>query len=149
MKSEQLYNKTVGILVDAYMNDTLKHGMCTHCAVGNIICGNMYDGNMTEWWKNYSMNNGWANVFQNGVPVNLSRYKGEPKKQIDSTGYSVYELAAIESAFELANTTKEYNDENMFNGLMAVIDVLDKIHENTDSVVTVATKSRFAKSNIL
>jgi len=30
------FNDTVDILVKAYLNDTLEHGVCSACAVGNI-----------------------------------------------------------------------------------------------------------------
>lgn len=39
MNRPDLYQKTVDLLLDAYNNQTLKHGDCTACAVGNI-CGN-------------------------------------------------------------------------------------------------------------
>lgn len=43
MKRPELYQKTVDILVKAYFDDTLQHGNCYACAVGNIIAGNCGD----------------------------------------------------------------------------------------------------------
>lgn len=54
-------------------------------------------------------------------------YSGSAKKQIDATGYSWQELARVEYAFESAKKG-ESADDWMFNGLMAVLDVLADIH---------------------
>jgi hypothetical protein len=68
----------------------------------------------------------WMNVFRDGE-VQYSNYNGKSKELIDSTGYTVYELARIEEAFEDVDSNCT-NDEWMFNGLMAVIEVLAEIH---------------------
>lgn len=146
------FEKTVGVLVKAYLNDTLVHGNCYACAVGNIVAQSMgykleKDICSSVYWLDkdskeevpypafaYSDNgkqypNGWAAVFctdgrQTKDPDN---YIGVAKDQIDSTGYTWMELAKIEKAFESAD--HRYTDENrMFNGLMAVVDVLAEIH---------------------
>lgn len=148
MKNEQLYNKTVDILVQAYFNDTLKHGNCYACAVGNMVAANKsYKYYQGIWVEAFSW---WDNVFSTdsdcGIQtIEINNYTGEAKEQIDSTGYSVRELAKIERSFETAPRGNS-DDEWMFNGLMAVIDVLDKIHENTDAELTNTTKLRFASS---
>lgn len=41
MNRPELYHRTVGILYTAYFNDTLQHGDCCACAVGNIVAANM------------------------------------------------------------------------------------------------------------
>lgn len=125
------FNHSVNILVQAYLNDTLKHGDCRACAVGNIITANGHE--LPDHW---SQNGQWlwfirkefrndpsgANEFGLALAVN----------QIRSTGYSAYELHLIEYAFEEAENPKQNkfidNDEWMFNGLMAVVDVLAEIH---------------------
>jgi len=151
MKNKQLYDKTVGILVDAYFNDTLKHNYCTACAAGNIVAANMGFAFTGLAWrsenKTYEMPY-WNHVFltstfrQRRCP---KWYVGEAKLQIDSTGYTWQELAKIEYAFETAQKGNS-DDEWMFNGLMSVIDVLDIIHENTDTHVTTLYKSKFNKT---
>ena len=139
MIKEQLYNKTVDILVQAYFNDTLIHGNCASCAVGNIVAHNMgytYTSDKKFW--ECSIPN-WYDVFRA-----YQKYEGKAKKQIDSTGYTWQELAKVEKAFESAGKGNS-GDDYMFNGLMAVIDVLDIIHENTDEKATTETKKRFVK----
>lgn len=149
MIKEELYHKTVDILVKAYFDDTLKHGNCVACAVGNII--NHYRPFTSEEKTNLQYRiSGWSSVFCTlgaGHPdqeqVILPRnYKGDSKEQIDSTGYTWQELAKIEFYFETAPQGKS-EDEWMFNGLMAVIDVLDEIHENKDTKVTADSKRKF------
>jgi hypothetical protein len=150
MVREALYHKTVGILVDAYFNDTLQHNNCHACAVGNIIAANNCIGFKTETdnkiWKGNSPT--WHHVFMTDTGKQNKRpmlYKGEPKDQIDSSGYTWQELAQIEYAFETVSKGNSV-DEYMFNGLMAVIEVLDKIHENTDIQIQQESKKRFLKT---
>lgn len=152
MKNELLYNKTVNILVQAYFNDTLEHGYCTCCAVGNIVAANMgycISKDRQSWIDIlYPGWHGWGTVFITSLGIqriDVKSYNGEPKNQIDSTGYTLFELAKIEKAFESAH--KGTCDEDwMFNGLMAVIDVLDEIHENKDAAITSQTKELFIKA---
>ncbi len=151
MKRQELYEKTVDILVQAYFNDTLRHGDCAACAVGNLI--NARKKFSTEERKKLNAlggyeREGWSEVFctynrtqQEIIPFN---YKGLAKKQIDLTGYTYNQLAKIEKAFETADAGKS-DEDWMFNGLMAVIDVLDKIHKNTDTNVTENSKNKFNK----
>jgi len=164
MKNEALYNKTVGILVDAYFNDTLQHGNCHACAVGNLVaanCGYKFVPNRDEErnhveriiWHNHIPE--WPDVHSvflrrvyipgtNSQRLRPELFKGRAKLQIESTGYTFLETAAIEKAFE--NVPFLGNEEDyMFNGLMAVIDALDKIHENTDATTTQKTKNKFTR----
>ncbi len=122
------FKGTLDILVKAYLNNTLMHGSCYACAVGNIIgdkmCGGMVKTNSFRnggvLWKGYneiyypgdggwdgSKNFGWGAVFNTPNPgssqyVNSENYKGKAKEQIDSTGYTWRQLAKIEKAFENA-----------------------------------------------
>lgn len=154
MKNETLYNKTVNILVDAYFNDTLVHCNCYGCAVGNLVAANMGlkyvgKGKKLRWRGVKSIYQGfpsknWIDVLQMGE-VNIEEYDGVAKMQIDATGYTPQELARIEHAFENEGIYQR-NDQTMFNGLMAVIEVLDQIHENTDQTVTQSSKQKFVKA---
>ncbi len=169
MIKEQLYHKTVDILVQAYFNDTLKHSDCCACAVGNIIAANLGYNIKNNEDSRYPMvwvdgggcklpypgsgkdSFGWGAAIVEGV--NENHNYGEAKKQIDASGYSIYELAYIEKAFESAN--KEFffgddppSDEIMFKGLMEVINILDQIHENKDEVVTNSSKQKFTKREL-
>jgi hypothetical protein len=165
MKQPDLYKKTVNILVDAYFKNTLEHSICTACAIGNIIAANKgyelentgevsFGGRVmttfdwiTPMGRVGSMAPQWKDVFmtdETGQHTDPSRYRDGARCEIESTGYSWQNLAKIEYAFETAPKGKTKEDW-MFNGLMAVIDVLDKIHENNDTEVTTVTKQRFNK----
>jgi hypothetical protein len=147
MKNKELFDKTIGILVNAYLNNTLVHNNCCACAVGNIIAANMqikYDPYLK--WTGRQL--AWSKVFVS-MPFKSDQiqrpwaYTGNAKEQIDATGYAWTDLALIEAAFERApkGTNK---DERMFNGLMAVVDVLCQIHELDEKTKRV-TKELFVK----
>ena len=152
MKNKELFDRTVAVLVRAYKNDTLKHGSCHACAVGNIVaagCGinDVFSDN--EWREKALVEPqvGWVDVFcacgveQITTPEN---YKGAAKFQIDSTGYTWQELAKIEHAFETAPKGNS-EDEWMLNGLLAVYDVLCEIHEVADKSEVEDAKLVFVK----
>jgi hypothetical protein len=122
---------TVAILVKAYLNNELKHGDCECCAVGNIVHAAGYKKYYHEKMQLDSCGI-WKNVFCTDDGVQQWRtYRDEYYfagiQCIESTGYSTEELARVEYAFEKASDS-ESNDERMFNGLMAVVDVLAEIH---------------------
>ena len=141
MKNKELFNRTVAVLVKAYQNNTLKHGTCYACAVGNLVTaskGIKYQSNLV--WDNgkYPC---WTfvHVFHKGIESQLFN-RGTNKEihkgivEIESTGYKYHETAKIELAFETANKGKSEEDY-VFNGLMSVIDCLMGIHEaNTEEV---------------
>lgn len=161
MKNQNLFNETIDILVKAYLNDTLIHNRCSACAVGNIVAQKKYNSSLIpeyQLWSaesNFRDSIGWQSVFcstmdENGeydqdfFPMN---YKGLAKEQIDATGYTWQELAQIEAAFEGLEFDDEYytnTDAYVFNGLMAVVDTLCKIHECEE--IKEETKSLFVKS---
>jgi hypothetical protein len=145
MINPELYKKTVDILYDAYFNNTLVHGDFCACAVGNLIAANTgekillrntavhMDGRKRRIMKLDSERSPeWIKVFYtvgiNDTLFNSCNYKGFAKLEIDSTGYSLQELMKIEYAFEVANKG-ESEEDYLFNGLIAVLDVLSKIHE--------------------
>src|SRR5690606_10630324 len=117
MKHQELFEKTVGILVKAYQNDTLRHGNCMACAVGNIVATNLgiCDINNSDEWREKAMDapnpcTGWPSVFMTGrnsryqmVYLEAMLYDEAAKLQIESTGYTWKELAKIEYAFETAS----------------------------------------------
>jgi len=147
MKNEQLYHKTVDILVEAYFNDTLENLNVCGCAVGNLVAHHMNyeiikDAYGSISWKDQSYPNemGWATVHCIRI-VNMENYTGLAKEQIDSTGYKPSETMKIEQAFESGYLGKD----PMFNALCAVIDTLDEIHENTDTAISNTSKQKFVK----
>lgn len=139
------FENTVSILVKAYFEGTLEHGNCCACAVGNIIADRMgvvpkkmnridNEGGKICWPNRVIP--AWPDVFVTNSPTSKQKlrtdmYYGDSKHQIDLTGYSLIELARIEETFErnriLWATDKE-DEQAMFNGLMAVVDVLAEIH---------------------
>jgi hypothetical protein len=131
------FKHTMDLLVKAYLNDTLIHGNCAACAVGNMIADSMNYSFKREkatglpdglsWREAYPV---WDDVFVTAwgsQDIDKSKYYDRSKEQIDSTGYSMEELARIEYAFEKANKGKTV-DDYMFNGLLAVLEVLADIH---------------------
>jgi len=154
MKQEKLYHKTVDILVQAYFNDTLEVGNYCACAIGNIIAAN----NGYKYFKDDMDNLSWENVSDNIAKQWFilvkedfdKQMRNEPfaNYQIHSTGYALDEVIEIENAFENA-PEGETDDEDMFNGLMAVIDALDKIHKNTSTEISQTAKQKFLKQSTL
>ncbi|QNF33937.1 hypothetical protein HUW51_14840 [Adhaeribacter swui] len=147
MKNKELFDNTVKILVNAYLNNSLVQGNCHACAVGNIIAAKM-NIKYTNDFKWVGRQVAWPLVF---VTVSFEiaqvrrpwNFTGQAKEQITATGYSWQELAQIEYAFERAPWAKT-PEERMFNGLMAVIEVLGQIHEMDENTKS-ATKGLFLK----
>lgn len=141
MKNEKLYNKTINILKDAYFDGVLIHAKCTACAVGNLVAANQnLTFNKQGTWDEKCSN--WWHVFftaGNNQAIRKNNYVGDAKKEIDSTGYKLENLAKIEKAFESV-----VNDEDGFKGLMAVVEVLSEIHE-ADQEKTELSKLEFVK----
>lgn len=151
MKNKELYEKSVNVLLDAYNNGTLFHGNCYACAVGNLIAkgcniefikDNTWKDIKPEWDNVFSSSTVFNEIFQE---INLSCYQGETKRQIDSTRYSVEELAKIEYEFENILINKKYSKRYLkhvnpklgqFLGLVAVLNTLKEIHEIKEEIHT-------------
>lgn len=136
MIKEKLFNETIDKLVTAYFNGNLEHGHCYSCAVGNI-CG---DSVWSYWFFTTS-------VFNCGSPFiriqgNMRQLKQEDydKPFPERYPYNKDELGQIEFAFETAPEEGDWE----FNGLMAVVEVLQKIHQ-CDETETKQAKERFLK----
>jgi hypothetical protein len=133
------FQHTLNVLVKAYLNDTLRHGRCNACAVGNILGGSEWKYFFTTipiqrvddsiYHKQKFNDYNWIDGLEPSV-IRSQRIKGA--QLIEKSGYTKLELARIEWAFETAprncNINDIKNDEWMFNGLMAVVDVLADIH---------------------
>lgn len=141
MKNEPLWNKTVDILVKAYLGDTLTHGDCSACAVGNMICANLYNSDFKIWNNKFTLNyndleGNWSDLFlTDGLTQHVYESEAQNEtivEQVASTGYLWQDLAKIEFAFETAPQGNN-SDEWIFNGLMSVIDTLMQIHEANDT----------------
>lgn len=150
MNRPDLYNKTVNILFDAYFNDTLEHGNCYACAIGNIIaanraykllqCETIFD--LKLYWEGFLPYHEITNIHSVRFPKwfmlvrRSSNYRVEDiavaEKQIADTGYNLEEVRKIENAFEDCDMGSSEEDY-MFNGLVAVLETLKKIHEVEDN----------------
>lgn len=142
MNRESQYFKSVNILLDAYNSGELEHQNCGRCAVGNLLG-----------------NGGWASLFSTGIRwdnqgppyysitytslvtgiLSIRRFVDEDR--VYAKGYSLNELAEIESAFEyefvkqcvglrkLEVNELAKNKQKQFEGLCRVLDKLKEIHE--------------------
>jgi hypothetical protein len=132
------FEHTVNILVQAYLNDTLEHGNCCACAVGNLVAAAnnfkiipapdpcrdfMWYGAVPSWY----------------IPCGTTKIRYE--EQAISTGYSHDELVVIERSFESGFFL---GPVDTFKNLMAVVDVLAEIH-NVDLSVKESAKLLFVK----
>lgn len=166
--SKERFDRTVAILVKAYLNNTLVHSNCYACAVGNMVAAGLgikYTirgafGRKLTWEGDYEFpaSKGWAAVFCSDEEINDdgdseihqeidedALLQDAAIKQISATGYSWQELARIEYAFESAPGRNDNQDVWMFNGLMSVIDVLASI-DNISLEHTEEARKMFVKA---
>ncbi len=159
MKNQKLYEETVDVLAKAYINNTLVHGNCAACAIGNMIAAR--NGYSCEGiWKTQHgviVSISWSNVFMtisnrgyklDGVVRADEKFaqvlgKTDPEgiKELMSLDYSIRQSMDIEWAFEIASKEGDWE----LNGLLAIVDVLDIIHENVDVAITAETKKKFTE----
>lgn len=138
------FEHSVNVLLKAYLNDTLEHGKCSACAVGNMlgterwshyfVTASNEEGEFTQHKHKegfvYGIN--WFGLITcipfDDLPLDVKPKAIEGKEAIKNSGYSIENLQEIEFAFETAPMDNS-EDDYMFNGLMAVIDVLAQIHK--------------------
>jgi hypothetical protein len=156
-KGKQLFDQTVSDLVTAYISNELRHGECSACAVGNILkrfAKDLLIPNYSIWSCLFVTKTSFGKQTQliaksdneyirHGLTIEKislteeyltpsSRFNAMVNKAcanrlIEASGYTMEELARVELAFETA-PVGESDDEWMFNGLMAVVDVLADIN---------------------
>lgn len=123
------FENTVNILVKAYFAGTLERLNCHACAVGNILASikgfNYKRGLYGLVWDTEEVRPDWFNGVSCGSPSPDSFGFEKAKEQCEETGYSIEQVALIETVFE--NPEYRTGDE-MFDRLMAVVDVLAEIH---------------------
>lgn len=145
------FENSVSVLVRAYMNDTLRHGDCTACAVGNLLGGepcwnrlfvtprSISDGltpQLIAKRGQYVASFLGSLYIRDNPSDNVLAQIKRGKAAIKKSGYTVKELMRIEYAYEAApgypvgKTAQEAETDDtwMFNGLMAVVEVLAEIH---------------------
>jgi hypothetical protein len=121
--TQELYEKSVDKLLEAYTNDTLIHQECHACAVGNLLDGK------TDWAKVFCFNIKLGDQ-ECYLPSEKDWNKLCETKRED--GYSWNELAAIEEAFETAflNYVKEEGIMCSDSGDVLDLDAFDKAKGN-------------------
>ena len=149
MKNKELFERTVNVLVNAYLNNTLKNSDCAACAVGNLILASngtkpIIDENGDLEWD-FSVQFGHEGVSWYGVV----HHNEKPNKSLDDTnktGYTWSQLTLIENSFERpkGRTFLESKEERMYLSLMSVIDCLMNIHE-ANEIEVLQAKSLFIK----
>jgi len=131
MQREDLYYKTVDLLLDAYNSNQLEHGSCTKCAVGNLC------NNKTYWSQLFMTSKGFNGKLEQEFYEDAYT-KSIKKDLLKITGYTWKELAEIEWAFEssIENTEEGYSyyrntdvKKGQFIGLTAVLNLLKEIHQ--------------------
>jgi len=164
MNQLEKFNDTVGVLVKAYLNDTLIVGACCACAVGNLIAAkNQYkrtqDGAWVDAVGNRIDHTLWYDASVLNPLLNSDSYYTEEEyeeelhnsiglAQIESIGYTPAEVVLIEAAFEgRGNWPLAFGEECDFvlSGLMNVVDALGQIH-GVDLTTTEAAKALFVRA---
>lgn len=129
------FKNAVDSLVSAFFKDELTKGSCSNCALGCIIAHSFQLNNIVDVPVNF-----WKEAFitSENIQIVNSKYFDHLflLKMVESTQYSIDEMMRIEYAFE-TNTlinwdllAQKSNDEilqDLFNGLMAVVEVLCEI----------------------
>lgn len=150
MNRPAMYQKSIDALVQAYFNDTLVHTNCMACAVGNLVAHangavvKRRNEQLVQWETDNEI------IFNmSDVPQNLRWWNGVLSSRDPTisdgygTGYTLKELSQIESAFEDRGTGSRDRNWEMFESLMRVVSVLDRIHEVEDETISTASKERF------
>jgi len=148
MKNKELFNRTISILVNAYLNDTLEHGQPCGCAIGNLVAANNGYSIQKSERSNWVFIEGarfrhafWTEVQNYGrkrEKVYMDDCYDKGVKELLSTGYNTSETLLIEAAFESPRLTENGTcidddsiDSTGYLGLMSVVDTLMEIHEAT------------------
>jgi hypothetical protein len=166
MKTIERFDRAINALVTAFLQGTLAKGACHACAVGNICAASLNfkvktgQGRLNPrfYWEAPYVGADWSNVFHTRIEsgeqrLNINRYVGAAKEEIDATGYSLEQLMLIEKAFE-SNTHIIYEryrrysqaeiDADQYAGLVAVFNTLCEIEGIADPAPYVALLDKSA-----
>lgn len=140
MRNQELLNRSLNILTEAYLNNTLVAGNCAACAVGNLVAGNTdqcvvmnHAVGMLGWSDSLRGPMRWFSAVKQYrgeyVPKDLMVDFYERRHIEESTGYTMAELSMIEQAFEDGSKVG-----GEYGGLEQVYETLLEIHavKNTD-----------------
>lgn len=136
------FDQTVSTLVKAFMNNTLEIGNYCACAIGNLIAEKVnakivlkpgwlpeYTGSRYEWDHPKFTGEEWYATRPTIRSSVCREILVAGRKMIDLIGYTLEEIWLIEGAFEGCRYKHKDYEDQMFNGLMAVVDVLADIHK--------------------
>lgn len=155
MKKKELFDRTISILVKAYMDGTLLHGNCYACAVGNLVAGHMGYGyvhneiiNEPVWNcepnKKYNPRGTWFGLLNEAKHMSEKEIE-RANEQIAITGYTLKGISYIEHCFENPDEIDYLSSDNDgYFGLMSVCDALMQIHQCNETEITEA-KQLFVK----
>lgn len=162
MTQREKFFETVGILVEAYLNDTLVHGDPCGCGFGNVVAKKLgakvvVDANYhhadldrnARWVNNNSGHRAynWYEFLRGQESLNLPD-NASGRHQVYMTGYTINEAIRIERAFEsVINTTGGDEDPDGYEGLMAVVNELASIH-SIDLTERESAKLLFKKESV-
>lgn len=172
MVKQQLYHLTVDILYNSYTNNLLEKGNHYASAVGNLVAvamgyelkygkgpedieNNCDKDNYLVWvkegvvlphpsYENENKINGWyAPIVISGTNRFIKKefLVGPALEQINATGYKATELSQIDKAFEAHQFGP--TEDQIYYGLIKVLDVLQKIHFVTDKALIEQNIHRF------
>lgn len=145
------FERNTGILARAWLDNTLRAGSCSKCAVGNMIAGNMgYEVKGIISWTHcgHPVWPRWLHLIKGGRLQYAE--KAQVLAHIASTGYGLKEIALIEETFE--GSVREHRDrfpyspgeEATFKGLMDVVDLMAGF-DNIDLKTVENAKKQFEK----
>jgi hypothetical protein len=120
--------RSINTLATAYFEGRLSIGSCNACAVGNLIKGELDPASYhtNDWPEHYEVNEDWTRSREQWYSVLTAWRDGTLNDAEVATvlPYTNAELDAIEQAFE-----ERPPQDDIFDRLMDVVDVLFKIHD--------------------
>lgn len=161
MKNQPIYFRSIDLISANYKINRIVHGDCRKCPTAILLKAASAKTNIpVQRWSNLfctitRVDDVQEQIFatKNSIIVfhdlgfftqkKSPEIRQQAEELIAAGDYTLDELAKIENAFETA-PYGDSDEEYLFNGIMAVIDALDEIHENNDLSITKEVKERFA-----
>lgn len=150
MNRPEIYQKSMDVLVKAYIDGGLDRMDCAACAVGNLVaagCGYTRSPKKHKFLDSEGriVTSYWSVIINSADGLHF--IPSDVYKQITCTGYNRRELHKIEEAFmhppESGNFGYCVQYDEQYHGLIAVLKVLDEIHEVKDDTIKASSKVRF------
>lgn len=157
MTNQEHFDRSVAVLVKAFLDGDLECTECAACACGNLVAAangyKIVSGWLVRKWLDADGNEvdyAWNELTWGYPYCDEENCSEEARRQVASTGYTAEQLYMIEDAFMTCDAPRSaYNqmgaDERNFIRLMNVVDVLAKIH-SIDLATVEASKLLFVKA---